>query len=129
MKCFIRVPRCEIEVRKTFIYSFLSIISFQINKNQYDSNTYSSTTTFDPELQQELLHETQVNLFSTDTEIKLDVRTQQLHKEKEQLQKQQDQTLSQQDEEEEEEQLFGEGVDIEDSNPMDSFVELPWPPS
>ena len=73
-------------------------------------------------------------MYSTDTEIKLDVLTRELRQEEEdkQSQEQQSQTLSQEQNEEveeEEEEVYDEGVDIEDFNPMDSFIELPWPPS
>ena len=76
-------------------------------------------------------------MYSTDTEIKLDVLTRELRQEEEedkQSQEQQSQTLSQEqdeevEEEEEEEEVYDEGVDTEDFNPMDSFIELPWPPS
>ena len=67
-------------------------------------------------------------MYSTDTEIKLDVLTRELREDK-QSQEQQNQTLSPEQNEEVEEEIYGEGVDIEDSNPMDSFIELPWPPS
>ena len=72
-------------------------------------------------------------MYSTDTEIKLDVITRELRQEEEdkRSQEQQNQTLSQEqdDEVEEEEEVYDAGVDTEDFNPMDSFIELPWPPS